>query len=99
MPSPQLEHPYTVVTVSCGRRKQEQVVQILARTGFWLGVRQSVKCLKCGQEIHGPPQSLGPWRVAGQSRQLKEPSSHVPPRNYWLDRPNLKKKVLQQPLV
>jgi hypothetical protein len=24
-----------------------------------------------GQEINGPPQSLGPWRVAGQSRQLK----------------------------
>lgn len=24
-----------------------------------------------GQEIHGPPQSMGPWRVAGQSLQLK----------------------------
>ena len=24
-----------------------------------------------GQEIHGPPQSMGPWRVAGQSRKLK----------------------------
>ena len=24
-----------------------------------------------GQEIDGPPQSLGPWRVAGQSRQRK----------------------------
>ena len=24
-----------------------------------------------GQEIHGPPQSLAPWRVAGQSRQRK----------------------------
>ena len=37
----------------------------------------------------GPPQSLGPWRVAGQSRQLKQPSNHLSPRNYWLDRPNL----------
>jgi hypothetical protein len=24
-----------------------------------------------GLETHGPPQSMGPWRVAGQSRQLK----------------------------
>ena len=24
-----------------------------------------------GQEIDGPPQSLGPWRIAGQSRQRK----------------------------
>ena len=51
MPSPQLRHPYTVATVSCGRCKQEQVVQILAQTGFWLRARQSVKCLKCGQEF------------------------------------------------
>jgi hypothetical protein len=41
MPSPQLKYPYTVVTISCGRCKQEQVVQILARSGFWLRVRQS----------------------------------------------------------
>jgi transcription elongation factor Elf1 len=51
MPSPPLKHPYTVVTVSCGRCQQEQVVQILARSGFCLRVRQSVKCLKCGQEF------------------------------------------------
>ena len=51
MPSPQLRHPYTVATVSCGRCKQEQVVQILARTGFWLRARQSVKCLKCNREF------------------------------------------------
>ena len=51
MALPPLSYPYTVVTVSCGRCKQEQVVQILARSGFWLGVRQSVKCLKCGQEF------------------------------------------------
>jgi transcription elongation factor Elf1 len=51
MPSPQLKYPYTVVTVSCGRCKQEQVVQIPACSGFWLRVRQSVKCLKCGQEF------------------------------------------------
>jgi transcription elongation factor Elf1 len=51
MPPLQLKYPYTVVTVSCGRCKQEQVVQILARSGFWLRVRQSVKCLKCGQEF------------------------------------------------
>ena len=36
MPSPQLRHPYTVATVSGGRCKQAQVVQILAQTGFWL---------------------------------------------------------------
>jgi hypothetical protein len=24
-----------------------------------------------GQEIHGPPQAMGPWRVAGRGRQLK----------------------------
>ena len=51
MPSRQLNQPYTVVTVSCGRCKQEQVVQILARTGFWLRARQSVKCLKCSREF------------------------------------------------
>jgi hypothetical protein len=51
MLSTQIKYPYTVVTVSCGRCKQEQVVQILARTGFWLSVRQSVECLKCGQEF------------------------------------------------
>lgn len=51
MALPPLRYPYTVVTVSCGRCKQEQVVQILARSGFWLGVRQSAKCLKCGQEF------------------------------------------------
>jgi hypothetical protein len=33
---------------------------------------------------------------AGSSKQ---PSSHFSPRNYWLDRPNLKKRVLQQPLA
>jgi hypothetical protein len=36
MPSPQLRHPYTVATVSGGRCKPAQVVQILAQTGFWL---------------------------------------------------------------
>jgi len=36
MPSPQLRHPYTIATVSGGRCKQAQVVQILAQTGFWL---------------------------------------------------------------
>ena len=51
MPSPQLKYPYTVATVSCGHCNQEQVVQILARSGFWLRVRQSVKCLNCGQEF------------------------------------------------
>jgi hypothetical protein len=51
MPSPQLKYPYTVATVSCGHCKYEQVVQILARSGFWLRVPQSVKCLKCGQEF------------------------------------------------
>jgi len=51
MLSTQIKYPYTVVTVSCGRCKQEQVVQILARTGFWLSVSQSVECLKCGQEF------------------------------------------------
>ncbi len=51
MPSPQLNQPYTVVTVSCGHCKQPQVVQILARTGFWLRTNQSVKCLKCGTEF------------------------------------------------
>jgi hypothetical protein len=51
MALPPLRYPYTVVTVSCGRCKQEQVVQIVARSGFWLRVRQSVKCLKCGQEF------------------------------------------------
>ena len=51
MALPPLEYPYTVVTVSCGRCKQEQVVRILARSGFWSRVRQSVKCLKCGQEF------------------------------------------------
>jgi hypothetical protein len=51
MPSPQLNLPYTVVTVSCGHCKQEQVVQILARTGFWMRAHQAVKCLKCSQEF------------------------------------------------
>ena len=51
MPSPLLNQPYSVVTISCGYCKQKQVVQILSRTGFWLGRRQSVKCLKCGQEF------------------------------------------------
>jgi hypothetical protein len=51
MPSPQSYQPYTVATVSCGHCKQKQVVQILARTGFWLGACQSVKCLKCGEEF------------------------------------------------
>ena len=51
MPSPQSYQPYTVATVSCGHCKQKQVVQILARTGFWLRACQSVKCLKCGQQF------------------------------------------------
>lgn len=51
MPSLRSYQPYTVATVSCGYCKQMQVVQILARTGFWLGAYQSVKCLKCGQEF------------------------------------------------
>ena len=61
MALPPLEYPYTVVTVSCGRCKQEQVVRILARSGFWLRVRQSVKCLKCGQgfEVMLPDAIIG----------------------------------------
>ena len=51
MPSPQLNQPYTVATVSCDHCKQKQVVQILARAGFWLGACQLVNCLKCGQEF------------------------------------------------
>jgi hypothetical protein len=51
MNSQQLKQPYTVVTVSCGHCKQEQVLQILARTGFWFRTRQFVKCLKCAQEF------------------------------------------------
>ena len=51
MPSPQTYQPYTIATVSCVYCKQRQVVQILARTGFWLGAGQSVKCLKCGEEF------------------------------------------------
>ena len=38
-----------------------------------------------GQETHGPPEPIGLWRVAGQSRQLKARSSHLSPRNYWLN--------------
>jgi hypothetical protein len=51
MPQAQLKQPYTVVTVSCGHCEQEQVVQILARTGFWLMAHQLVKCLKCSREF------------------------------------------------
>jgi hypothetical protein len=35
-----------------------------------------------GQETHGPPEPIGAWRVADQSRQLKTTSSHPAPRNY-----------------
>ena len=58
MPSPQLKHPYTVVTVSSGRCKQEQVVQILARTGFWSGVRQSTNA-EAGHDKITPPTTMG----------------------------------------
>jgi ribosomal protein S27E len=51
MPQAQLKQPYTFVTVSCGHCQQEQVVQILARNGFWSKAHQSVKCLKCAQEF------------------------------------------------
>jgi hypothetical protein len=51
MPQAQLKQSNTVVTVSCGHCQQEQVVQMLARTGFWLMAHQSVKCLKCAQEF------------------------------------------------
>jgi DNA-directed RNA polymerase subunit RPC12/RpoP len=51
MPSPRLNQPYSVVTIACGHCKQKQLVHILARTGFWLGGRQAVKCLRCGQEF------------------------------------------------
>jgi hypothetical protein len=30
-----------------------------------------------GQETHGPPEPIGPWRLAGQSRQLKATSSYL----------------------
>jgi hypothetical protein len=35
-----------------------------------------------GQETHGPPEPIRPWRVARQSRHLKTTSSHLAPRNY-----------------
>lgn len=35
-----------------------------------------------GEETHGPPEPIGTWRVAGQSRHLKTTSSHPAPRNY-----------------
>ena len=69
MPSPQLRHPFTVATVSCGRCKQEQVVQILAQTGFWLRARQSVKCLKCGQEF----EVMLPDAIIGGARKNMPP--------------------------
>jgi hypothetical protein len=53
MPSPQLRHPYTVATVSGGRCKPAQVVQILAQTGFWLREHEIVKC-------YNPPASCVP---------------------------------------
>ncbi len=61
MPSPQLNQPYSVVTVSCGHCQQEQVVQILARAGFWLRARQSVKCLKCSHEFEVMLPDAGPF--------------------------------------
>ena len=45
-----------------------------------------------GQETHGPPEPIGIWQVAGQSRQLKATSSQLAPRNFWLNRPNLKNR-------
>jgi hypothetical protein len=52
-----------------------------------------------GQEIDGPPQSLGPWRVAGQSRQLKaiikSPFSEITGSTDRICRIG----VLQQPLL
>jgi hypothetical protein len=51
MPPSRANQPYSEVTVYCSRCKQKQVVRVLARTGFWLGAHQAVKCLKCGQEF------------------------------------------------
>jgi hypothetical protein len=49
------KQPYTVMTVSCVYCDQEQVLQILARTGFWFKTRQSAKCLKCSQKFEVMP--------------------------------------------
>jgi hypothetical protein len=51
MPQAQMKRTYIAVSVSCGHCRQEQVVHIEDRMGFWSMAHQSVKCLKCEKEF------------------------------------------------
>jgi hypothetical protein len=49
MPQVQMKQSYVPMTIFCDHCKQEQVVHMQARTGFWQMAHQSVKCLTCCQ--------------------------------------------------
>jgi len=49
MPQAQMKESYVGVTVSCSHCKQEQVVHLRDRGGFWSTAHQRIECLKCKQ--------------------------------------------------
>jgi len=51
MTQPQLQKPYSVVTVVCIHCQQEQLVHVESCTGFWSMAHQWVQCLKCGRQF------------------------------------------------
>ncbi len=53
--------PHVVMKTRCPQCKQEQVVQIRARTGAGRMSLQSVQCIKCEQpfDVHLPDEILG----------------------------------------
>jgi hypothetical protein len=45
-----------------------------------------------GQQIHGPPQAMRPWQVAGQSQQLNATIESPSSTKLLLDPSNLKNR-------
>jgi hypothetical protein len=46
-----LNEAYVVMTISCPHCKQEQVVQVRARTGFGVMSEQSITCVNCKRDF------------------------------------------------
>jgi hypothetical protein len=56
-----VNEPHIVVPICCSQCKQEQVVQVRARTGFGAMSPQTVRCIKCERDfdVMLPDQILG----------------------------------------
>jgi hypothetical protein len=51
MTQPQLQKPYSIVTVFCTHCQEEQLLHVESGTGFLAMAHQWIQCLKCGRQF------------------------------------------------